>query len=98
MKRKPSIARTLFLAALWLVAPAIPFTQGQVILPQGTFEQPCVDGKPVGWQIQSAEKTRLAGDAKKRWVQLRDGAVMMHVLKLSPGWQKLMISARMQAV
>jgi hypothetical protein len=68
--------------------------QGQSILPQGTFEQLGINGKPAGWQIQSPETTILAGDAKNHWVQLRDGAVMMHFLRLSPEWNKLVISAR----
>jgi beta-galactosidase len=68
--------------------------QGQSILPQGTFEQPAINGKPAGWQIQSPETTTLAGDVQNHWVQLRDGAVMMHFLKLSPEWNKLVISAR----
>src|SRR5918998_6263825 len=60
--------------------------EGQSILPQGTFEQPAINGKPAGWQIQSPETTTLAGDVQNHWVQLRDGAVMMHFLKLSPEW------------
>jgi hypothetical protein len=70
------------------------FAQGQAILPQGTFEQPGINGKPAGWQIQTPEGTTLAGDAKNHWVQLRDGASMLHFLKLSPEWNKLVISAR----
>ena len=68
--------------------------QSQSVLPQGTFEQPGINGKPSGWSIQTPEGTTLAGDAKNHWVQLRDGAVMMHFLKLSPEWNKLVISAR----
>src|SRR5687767_13120224 len=70
------------------------FAQGQAILPQGTFEQPGINGKPSGWNIQTPEGTTLAGDAKNHWVQLRDTAVMMHFLKLSPEWTKLAVSAR----
>src|SRR4028119_2100100 len=70
------------------------FAQGQAILPQGTFEQPGINGKPSGWQIQTPEGTTLAGDGKNHWVQLRDGASMLHFLKLSPEWNKLVISAR----
>jgi hypothetical protein len=70
------------------------FAQGQAILPQGTFEQPGINGKPSGWNIQTPEGTTLAGDAKNHWVQLRDTAVMMHFLKLSPEWTKLTVSAR----
>ncbi len=55
--------------------------QGQSILPQGTFEQIDAANKPAGWQVQSPETTTLAGNAKNHWVQLRDGAVMMHFLK-----------------
>src|SRR5687767_959879 len=65
--------------------------QGQSILPQGTFEQPGINGKPSGWSIQTPEGTTLAGDAKNHWVQLRDTAVMMHFLKLSPEWTKLTV-------
>jgi beta-galactosidase len=63
-------------------------------LPQGTFEQPGINGKPSGWDIQSPEGTTLASDGKNHWVQLRDSAVMMHFLKLSPEWTKLTVSAR----
>src|SRR4028119_1359987 len=70
------------------------FAQGQAILPQGTFEQPGINGKPSGWDIQTPEGTTLAGDAKNHWVQLRDGASMLHFLKLSPEWNKLVVSAR----
>src|SRR4028119_1250772 len=75
-----------------LVANA--FAQGQAILPQGTFEQPGINGKPSGWNIQTPEGTTLAGDGKNHWVQLRDGAAMLHLLKLPPEWTKLVISAR----
>ena len=68
--------------------------QGRSILPQGTFEQSGINGKPSGWDIQTPEGTTLAGDAKNHWVQLRDGAVMAHFLKLSPEWTKLTVSAR----
>ena len=63
-----------------LVANA--FAQGQAILPQGTFEQPGINGRPADWGINTPETTTLAGDAKNHWVQLRDGAVMQHHLKL----------------
>jgi hypothetical protein len=95
MNHKHCITLPLFLAATSLLAPITNgCAQGQVILPQGTFEQPGVNGKPSGWQIQSPDTTTLAGDAKNHWVQLRDGAVMMHFLKLSPEWNKLVVSAR----
>src|SRR4028119_2133179 len=73
---------------------AYAFAQGQAILPQGTFEQPGINGKPSGWNIQTPEGTTLAGDGKNHWVQLRDGAAMLHFLKLSPEWTKLTVSAR----
>src|SRR4028118_1594142 len=94
MKRNHSITLPLFLAAACLIAPTTAFAQGQAILPQGTFEQPAINGRPSGWDIQTPEGTTLAGDAKNHWVQLRDSAVMMHFLKLSPEWTKLTISAR----
>ncbi len=94
MNRNHSITLPIFLAVTCLIAPTTVFAQGQVILPQGTFEQPGVNGKPAGWQVQSPDTTTLGGDAKNRWVQLRDGAVMMQFLKLSPEWTKLTISAR----
>jgi len=68
--------------------------EGQAVLPQGTFEQPGVNGRPSDWNIHTPEGTTLAGDAENHWVQLRDGAVMMHFLKLSPEWTKLTVSAR----
>jgi hypothetical protein len=46
--------------------------QGQSILPQGTFEQPCDQWQTFGLDIQTPEGTTLAGDAKNHWVQLRD--------------------------
>jgi hypothetical protein len=70
------------------------FAQGQAILPQGTFEQPGINGRPADWGINTPETTTLAGDAKNHWVQLRDGGVMQHHLKLSPEWTKLSVSAR----
>ncbi|HEX8832846.1 MAG TPA: hypothetical protein VF719_01535, partial [Abditibacteriaceae bacterium] len=70
------------------------FAQGQAILPQGTFEQPGINGRPADWGINTPEGTTLAGDAGNHWVQLRDGAVMQHHLKLSPEWTKLTVSAR----
>src|SRR4028119_2235663 len=76
------------------VVVANAFAQGQAILPQGTFEQPGSNGKPSGWNIHTPEGTTLAGDAKNQWVQLRDTAAMLHFLKLSPEWNKLVISAR----
>ena len=85
----------LLLAGVCFTAPKTSvFAQDNVLLPQGNFEQVEAGDKPAGWQIQSPEKTTLAGDAQNRWVQLRDGAVMMHFLKLSPEWRKLTISAR----
>jgi hypothetical protein len=96
MKRNHSITRPLFVTATCLMAPTTIFAQGQVVLPQGTFEQPGVDGKPAGWQIQSPDATTLAGDAKNHWVQLRDGAVMTHFLKLPPEWTRLTVSARLK--
>jgi hypothetical protein len=73
-----------------LVANA--FAQGQAILPQGTFEQPGINGRPSDWNLNTPEGTTLAGDARNHWVQLRDGAVMAHFLKLSPEWTKLTVS------
>ena len=77
-----------------LVTTTNAFAQGQAILPQGTFEQPGINGRPSGWNLNTPEGTTLAGDAKNHWVQLRDGAVMAHFLKLSPEWTKLTVSAR----
>ncbi|HEX8833032.1 MAG TPA: hypothetical protein VF719_02465, partial [Abditibacteriaceae bacterium] len=95
MKQNHSIVQPVLLAAACLLAPTtIVLAQGQTILPQGTFEQPGVNGKPSGWIVQSPEGTTLGGDARNQWVQLRDGAVMMHFLKLSPEWTKLVVSAR----
>ena len=96
MKRNHSITLPFFLTATCLMTPTIVTAQGQVILPQGTFEQPGINGKPAGWQVQSPDKTTLAGDAKNRWVQLRDGAVMTNFLKLAPDWTKLTVSARVK--
>ena len=97
MNHNHSITLPLFLAATCFLAPITNgCAQGQVILPQGAFEQLGVNGKPAGWQLQSPNNTTLAGDAKNRWVQLRDGAVMLHFLKLSPEWTKLTISARLK--
>ena len=85
----------LFLGMTTLpVHVASALAQGQAILPQGTFEQPGINGKPEGWTIEAPEGTTLAGDGKNHWVQLHDGAVMMHSLKLSPEWTKLTVSAR----
>ncbi|HEY0072911.1 MAG TPA: hypothetical protein VGB77_02335, partial [Abditibacteriaceae bacterium] len=95
MKRKHFLSMPLLMATLLCVMPGTKAAaQDQTILPQGTFELPGVNGKPAGWQIQSPETTTLVGDAKNHWVQLRDGAVMMHFLKLAPEWNKLVISAR----
>src|SRR4028119_65449 len=68
--------------------------QGQAILPQWPVDHPGINGKPSGWNIHTPQGTTLAGDAKNHWVQLRDTAVMMHFLKLSPEWTKLTVSAR----
>src|SRR4028118_1220275 len=98
--RSVAISAMLLVSMTTLVTTTHPvhvanaFAQGQVILPQGTFEQSGINGKPSGWNIQTPEGTTLAGDAKNHWVQLRDTAVMMHFLKLSPEWNKLVISAR----
>jgi hypothetical protein len=58
------------------------------------LSSPAINGKPAGWNIHTPEGTALAGDARNHWVQLRDTAVMMHFLKLSPEWTKLTVSAR----
>ena len=94
MNRHHLITLPIFLAATYLIAPTNAIAQDQVILPQGAFELPVINGKPSGWNIQTPEGTTLAGDGKNHWVQLHDTAVMMHSLKLSPEWTKLTVSAR----
>ena len=96
MNHNHSITLPLFLATACFISPITAFAQGQIILPQGTFEQPGVNGKPSGWQIQSPNSTTLGGDAQNHWVQLRDGAVMSHFLKLAPEWTKVTVSARLR--
>ena len=84
------------IAATYPVPVAYAAAEGQGVLPQGTFEQPANNGQPAGWTIQSPAGTTLGGDDKNHWVQLRDEAVMMHALKLSPEWKKLTVSARLK--
>ncbi|HEX8833762.1 MAG TPA: hypothetical protein VF719_06155, partial [Abditibacteriaceae bacterium] len=88
----PALTATVYFA----FPPAGGLAQGQAILPQGTFEQPAVNGKPSGWDIASPDGTTLAGDAGNHWVQLRDGAIMRNFLKLAPEWTKITISARLK--
>jgi hypothetical protein len=97
MKQKHYLVVPLLIAATSFTASKTNvFAQNQVILPQGAFEQATGDGKPAGWTVQSPQGTALAGDAKNRWVQLRDGAVITHFLKLAPEWTKVTISARVK--
>jgi beta-galactosidase len=97
MKRNNSKSLPLFLATACFTAPTVVvLAQDNVILPQGTFEQPAANGKPSGWTMQSPDNTTLAGDAKNHWVQLRDGAVMTHFLKLAPEWTKVTLSGRLK--
>src|SRR4028118_297559 len=95
MKPKHFLIVPVLMATAFSTAPQTKaFAQGQAILPQGTFEQPGINGRPSDWNLNTPETTTLAGDAGNHWVQLRDGAVMAHFLKLSPGWTKLSVSAR----
>ena len=97
MKPNPKhfLVLPVLMATAFSTAPKTKaFAQAQAILPQGTFEQPGINGRPSDWGINTPEATTLAGDAKNHWVQLRDGGVMQHHLKLSPEWTKLVVSAR----
>jgi hypothetical protein len=87
MKQKHYLIVPLLIAATSFTASKTNvFAQNQVISAAGHFR--ASDRRwanlPVG-KVQSPAK-RAGGDAKNRWVQLRDGAVVLHFLKLAPEW------------
>lgn len=71
--------------------------QAQDLLPQGKFDQVAPNNKPGGWEIMwGPENVSLAGDAKNRWVQLRDGAALNQVVKLPERAKTVVVSARLK--
>ncbi len=67
------------------------------LLPQGTFDQAAAGNKPAGWEIMwGQENVSLAGDARNRWVQLRDGAALNQVIKLPERAKAIVVSARLK--
>jgi hypothetical protein len=83
MKLKKLLVVPMLMATSYLgVAGTQSAAQAQDLLPQGTFDQVAANNKPGGWDIKfGPENVSLAGDAKNRWVQLRDGAVLSQVVK-----------------
>ncbi|HEX8550703.1 MAG TPA: hypothetical protein VF681_04020 [Abditibacteriaceae bacterium] len=96
MKPKHFLLVPALAAAAYFALPGTKsLAQGLELLPQGSFEQ-LEDNKPEGWQLMSPQNTVVAGDAKNRWIQLRDGAVLSQVVKFDPAAKKLVVSARLK--
>jgi beta-galactosidase len=90
------VARLLVAIAPFVTVITPALAQSVSLLPEGTFERADAAGKPVGWQLGSPSSISLAGDAKNRWVQMRDGGMLEKVVKLDPSWKKIAISTRMK--
>jgi beta-galactosidase len=96
IKPKQLMCVPLFLTASFLSASQSS-AFAQVLLPQGTFDQVAANNKPGCWEILwGPEKVSTAGDAKNRWVQLGDGAVLNQVVKLPERSKTLVVSARLK--
>ncbi|HEX8832803.1 MAG TPA: glycoside hydrolase family 2 TIM barrel-domain containing protein [Abditibacteriaceae bacterium] len=85
---------TLMTASSFAMTEEKSLAQGQVLLPEGNFEQADAANKPTGWQLSSPTSITLAGDAANRWVQMRDDGSLIRDIKLDPSWKKIVISAR----
>ena len=98
MKLKKLLIVPILMATSYLGAPGTQSAaRAQELLPQGKFEQVAANNKPGGWDIRfGPENVSLAGDAKNRWVQLRDGAVLSQVVKFPERAKTVVVSARLK--